>query len=262
MSALRSVFVLTAFLAAAPVLAQETGPAGNPLVVSGSVHVTNNGFSPIPSFSLGEPAAIAYLSVKRNRFEFAPHMSFSLAGRPWTFTYWLQYKLVDRERYSLQAGTTLALKYGQTEILEDEAPVTILDVQRVSVSQIVSSHRLSDRVSTSLSYRFGHGFDPGGVNALHFLTWATNVAPIPVGKKFQSTLNAQAFYINVDGLQGGYVSAVVGFGHNEFPVSLAYQFCQPVKTEVAPELGFVWNLSLVYRFRYSFQKEHPERTSG
>jgi hypothetical protein len=45
---------------------------------SGSVSVTNNGISIVPTFSLGKPAAIFMLSARKNRFSFDPDLRFSL----------------------------------------------------------------------------------------------------------------------------------------------------------------------------------------
>ena len=55
---------------------------------SGQVTVTNNGISLIPSFSLGEPAALFNLSMGRGRFSFDPELRFALEGKPWSFIFW------------------------------------------------------------------------------------------------------------------------------------------------------------------------------
>lgn len=47
---------------------------------NGTVSVTNNGFSFIPLFSLGKPAAVVNLSVGGNRFSFDPQFRFDLDG--------------------------------------------------------------------------------------------------------------------------------------------------------------------------------------
>jgi hypothetical protein len=44
----------------------------------GSVSVTNNGFSFIPSFTLGKPATVVNLSVGGKRFSFEPELRFAL----------------------------------------------------------------------------------------------------------------------------------------------------------------------------------------
>ena len=58
--------------------------------VSGSFSVTNNGISLIPSFSLGDPAAIFLGKFARKRFSVEPDIRFSLQGRPWTLLFWFR----------------------------------------------------------------------------------------------------------------------------------------------------------------------------
>jgi len=50
--------------------------------ISGAVAVTQNGFSVIPMFTLGKPAAFFDLSVGNVRLAFEPQLRFSLEGRP------------------------------------------------------------------------------------------------------------------------------------------------------------------------------------
>ena len=64
--------------------------------ISGAVAVTQNGFSILPMFTLGKPAAIFDLSVGSDRIAFEPQFRFSLEGRPWSFIFWFRYKAVNQ----------------------------------------------------------------------------------------------------------------------------------------------------------------------
>lgn len=73
-----SMFVLCSYTQEA----DETKPVYH---FNGNVSVTNNGFSLIPSFSLGKPATIATLSVGGERFSLDPQFRFDLEGlKPWS----------------------------------------------------------------------------------------------------------------------------------------------------------------------------------
>ena len=54
---------------------------------AGTISVTNNGLSFIPTFSLGDPAALFLLSVGKERISFDPEFRFSREGKPWTFIF-------------------------------------------------------------------------------------------------------------------------------------------------------------------------------
>jgi len=76
----------------------------------GAVTVTNNGISFIPTFSLSKPAVIFDLSVG-NRLSFEPQFRFSLEGKPWSFLFWWRYKLLKKDRFSMNLGTHLGLSF-------------------------------------------------------------------------------------------------------------------------------------------------------
>lgn len=44
--------------------------------------ITNNGFSIIPAFTLGKPAALLDMKMGNNRLSFEPQFRFALEGRP------------------------------------------------------------------------------------------------------------------------------------------------------------------------------------
>lgn len=53
---------------------------------NGDVSITNNGFSFVPTFNLGKPAAAFNLYTGTTRFTFEPQFQFDLDGmRPWSF---------------------------------------------------------------------------------------------------------------------------------------------------------------------------------
>jgi hypothetical protein len=61
----------------------------------GTVTVTNNGISLIPTFSIDKPAVLFDLTAGRGKLSFEPQLRFSLDGKPWTFFFWWRYKLLN-----------------------------------------------------------------------------------------------------------------------------------------------------------------------
>lgn len=47
--------------------------------------VTNNGFSIVPAFTLGDPAAFLDMRMGNKRLSFEPQFRYALEGRPWSF---------------------------------------------------------------------------------------------------------------------------------------------------------------------------------
>ncbi len=89
-----SIFTLSAF-------AQK---GDSTLFFRSSLSVTHNGFSFIPSFSLGKPAAILDVAVGNKRLSFEPQFRFALEGKPWSFIFIYRYKFIDRDKFQFTFG--------------------------------------------------------------------------------------------------------------------------------------------------------------
>lgn len=80
--------------AAPPLLAQES--AGVPPVeVSGNINVNSKGISQVPALTLGRPAAIFDLAVRKGDASFEPQFRFGLDGKPWSFLLWGRARAVE-----------------------------------------------------------------------------------------------------------------------------------------------------------------------
>ena len=117
---------------------QGTDSVYQNLKVSGSITVTNNGISIIPTFSLEKPAAIFDLSVGK-RLSFDPEFMFSLQGEPWTFLFWGRYKLVNGEKFHMNVGAHLALSYLDLLILTNAASNETIVAQRFLVGYFLQA---------------------------------------------------------------------------------------------------------------------------
>lgn len=67
--------------------AQDAGTS-RPIEVVGAVNVNSKGISTVPALTLGRPAAIFDLAVRKGDFGFEPQFRFALDGRPWSFLLW------------------------------------------------------------------------------------------------------------------------------------------------------------------------------
>lgn len=56
-----------------------------PTLIKGNLQLTNNGISPVPYFTLGEPALLTNLYLTKGRFSFTPAFNFDLKAKPWSF---------------------------------------------------------------------------------------------------------------------------------------------------------------------------------
>ena len=100
--------------------------------MSGTVNVTSEGISTVPALTLGRPAAIFDLSVRRGRVGFEPQFRFDLEGRPWSFLLWGRYRPVQGDTISLTAGGDPSFSFRTTTgtIGNDEMHRDLIQVRR------------------------------------------------------------------------------------------------------------------------------------
>lgn len=91
-----------------PSFSQNSDSTREVINFKSAVSVTNNGFSFIPSFTLGKPATVVDLSVGGKRFSFEPQFRFNLQDvQPWSFVFIWRYKVINTQRFQVSMGTHL-----------------------------------------------------------------------------------------------------------------------------------------------------------
>ncbi len=221
---------------------------------SGTASVTNNGISIVPTFSLDKPAAIFILSAGKNRFSFDPDLRFSLSGKPWTFLFWVRYKMVTREKFQMNAGTHLGLNHRRTvlPINGDSSELNI--VRRYLAGELYPRVLLTKNVSVGIYYLYSHGLDKGTIGNTHFITFNTNFSNIKLTDQFFIRFNPQFYYLKLDKEDGLFVTATLTLAKKNFPFSVSSIANKRIESDITGSKNLVWNVSLNYSFDKKFVK--------
>lgn len=229
--------------------AQAVRDSTNQFRFSGTITATSNGISPIPAFSLDKPAILAFLSLTRKRFSYDPQLTFSAKGVPWFFNNCFRYKLVDRRRFSFRGGVIWGLGFTYPTVQLNGASKTIAKAERFAWLETTPRYALSDRVAISATTYSGHGFNDGDVDFINFISLVANFTKVSLSPKVYFNCFPQVFYLNVDNeSEGVFFSGVFGLGLFNFPVSVSTQMNETFTTNLSPDPGFKWNVSLHYDF--------------
>lgn len=215
---------------------------------SGTVSVTHNGISLVPSFSLGDPAMLFDLKFRKGRFSFEPDMRFALEGKPWSFLFWMRYKAVQKERFSLRIGMHPALNFRTVSVIRNGEQEEIIESRRFLAGELAPSYALTDNINVGMYYLYSRGLDDSAKNT-HFLVANMTFDHIAVTQQFSMSFSPQVYYLKQDHLEGVYAVAFVTLAKQDFPLSVSAIFNKAIDTEILPEKDFVWNVSLVYRFK-------------
>lgn len=225
--------------------AQVSDSTKHSSAILGSIGVTNNGISLIPSFSLEKPATIFNLSLQKGRFSFDPEFTFSLEGKPWYQLFWLRYKVVSTSKFQMGAGTHLGLNFRSTFLPPIGAAIT---TERYWVGELSPTYSISKNISLGLYYLHGRGFGIGTNQALHFIGLNTNVAELSLAKNLSLSLTPQIYYLKAYGPEGFYFTSTFGLQLKNSPFSLKSTINKVIQTKIPGSKDFLWNLVLTCSF--------------
>jgi hypothetical protein len=221
---------------------------------SGSVSVTNNGLSLVPTFSLGEPAALVNLSIGGKKFSFEPDMRFALEGKPWSFRFWARYKLLKTEKFAITLGSHPALNF-KTITSAVDARETIV-VRRFLAGELSPNYFFTKNISIGVYYVYAYGFDQGTPKNNHFVTLNSNFSNIKLPFNFLISVIPQFYYLKQDEQDGYYFTSEFHLAKKNFPLSLSSIINTPIESNIIGGQEFVWNISLIYSFT---KKQYVEK---
>jgi hypothetical protein len=233
---------------------QKQDTTKNTTQFSGSVGVTNNGISIVPSFSLGKPAAAFLLSVAKNRFSFEPDIRFSLAGKPWSILFWGRYKLVDNKKFKMTTGTHLGLNFRTSVLPINGDTGNTLVVRRYLAAELFPRYFITKNISVGVYYLYSHGLDAGTIGNTNFITLNTNFSNIKISKQFFLKYNPQFYYLKLDKEDGFFFTSTLTLAKKDFPLTLQSTINKIIDTHITGSKNFLWNVSMVYSFNKKYQK--------
>ena len=235
------------------VFGQKPDSTRTPLTFSGIINVTNNGFSNIPSFSLGKPATIINLAVGRKRTSFEPELRFSLEGKPWSFLFWLRHKVILRPKYQLSVGIHPGFNFRYEDAVIKGVEGNYIVTRRYLTEELNQNFVVSKQVSISLYYMYGRGIDVGTTKHTHYLSLRAAFLNLKIAKDITVRLNPQVFYLKTDDKDGFFLAVSLGIMKKNWPISIGAMMNQKIKSTIVAK-DFNWNVGLNYIFGGKFKK--------
>ncbi len=216
------------------------------------LNITNNGFSIIPAFTLGAPAAYLDMRMGNKRISFEPQFRFALEGRPWSFVFIYRYKAIIKPKFQLSLGVHLpGLNFVTNTVMINGIEEKLSVTRRFLAAEINPTYKISKKVSVGLYFLRGHGFQNHGPQNSTFLSLVGNFTKIKLVGKTYVNFSPQAFYLTVDANDGFYVNATTTFGVNGFPLTISSIVNKAIESTI-PARDFDWNISLIYTLDKQF----------
>lgn len=218
------------------------------MIFSGSLGVTNNGFSIIPSFSFNQPAAIVLLSWKKKKFSIDPEFRFTPNGEKGSILLWFRYHAIQQKRFSLRLGGHPAVNWFPSTIKDNGISEALIRLRRFLAWELNPSFRISKHWSTSLYYLQGNGMQQNGPKTTHFLNLNTTISNISISKTLRFTITPAVYYLYIDKSDGIFFTAAASLGYRNRPFVLQSIINQNIKSNIPGTKPFMWNIGFAYQF--------------
>ena len=231
--------------------AQKADSTQTPGRFGGAITLTNKGVSFIPTFTLGKPAVIFDMAVGK-KLTFEPQFRFSTEGKPWSFIFWLRYKLLNANKFYLTIGAHPSVVFKTVQVIENGVSKEIISGQRYLAGEISPNYRLSNQVTVGVYYLTSFGLTETPIKHTHFITVNSTISHIALTKDLAFRFSPLVYYLKMDHTDGIYYSASVALSAKRCPISVQYMFNNPVHSTITGGQDFISNLSLIYSFSKNY----------
>jgi hypothetical protein len=208
--------------------------------------ITNNGFSFIPTFSLGKPAIITNLSLSTKRFSVDPELRYSAEGKPWAFVVMWRYKVFIDNKLQVSFGAHLpALAFKNVTNIINNIPQDDIIVQRYLPIESIFNYSISKNNSINILSLRAFGMDINTAKTTDFISITDTFSNIGLSNNISLRISPQVFYLRTGANEGFYFAAGLTVSKKEFPFSISSMINKAVETNIAAKT-IDWNVSLNY----------------
>jgi len=243
----RLIFIGLVLISSSLFSQDQSGDAKSALELAGNILLSSNGISPVPAFSLGKPAIMTNLSLKRSRFSFTNQFNYGIDGKPWSSNNWFRFQF-PAGKFRFRVGTNWSFYFKESTIVENNQTITIKRVNRYLENELAVIYQAKENITIQTMWWHDEGLDVDGVKRGDYYSLSMEVSKIRILKNVYLKLAPNIFYLNNKiPFSGLFVSNTASINYKESPFSLSFQVVQPIV--VKPEGNFSWNVGLGYRFK-------------
>ncbi len=252
MNNVKLLFFLVLTFCASIVYSQDS--TSKPYIAAGSIGITNNGISIIPTFSLNEPAFNFIGSFsKSGKFSIDPDVRFTFDGRKGGTVLWLRYKLIEGKKFNFRVGAHPAFNFALRTITENGKTWTITQTRRFVATELAPSFNINKHISLGVYYLHGNGLQKDGPISSHFVNFISSFSGIKIAPNHLLSFSPQVYYLQIDRADGFYLTGNVVLASKKAPFSFMYLYNKEIRSNISGSRNLDWNLTLMYNFKKRFK---------
>ncbi|RYU93610.1 hypothetical protein [Emticicia agri] len=221
---------------------------------SGTIGLTNNGFSIIPTFSLNNPAAIVLLSWQKKRWSFDPDIRLVPDASKGSMLFWLRYRIIEQQKFSLRVGVHPAFNFVRRKVADNGKTVEITELLRFVAGEVAPNYQISPNWSVGAVYFYGKALQKHGPQRTHVLFLNTSVSNIKISNHFRFQLVPMVYFLYPDSFKGTYLSVTGILSRKNFPFTLQSTINQTFNSDIPDNKHFMWNVMVAYNFSKNYKR--------
>lgn len=226
---------------------------------SGTINANNNGFSLVPTFSLGKPAVQTGFNISGNkeRFTFHPQFWYSMLDyKPWSFIFIWRYKLVKKEKFQFILGAHApAINFKSATVTEDGEEMSIIKARRFYPAlEILPIYQLKKDIVLSMYAILGKGIEAEVSTTNYFVSFRTDCNNIPLSKQVYLRFNPQVYYLRIGDEDGVYAAGSLTLAHRKWPLSIGTMMNKALTSNIDVS-DYEWNVGVTYAFGKRFVEQ-------
>jgi hypothetical protein len=218
---------------------------------SGSIGITNNGFSIIPTFSLNSPAVTTFLSWRQKNFSIDPDVRMALTGKKGSILLWLRYYPINHDKWRLRVGMHPALNLQISNIVINGITTEISQARRFIAFEANPAYRINNHLTVGFYYLQGNGLQKNSARTSHFVNLNLNISKVKLSKDYRLNWLPAFYYLYLDKYEGIYFTSTLGISKINLPISISSSINKTIKSNLPGNKDFLWNVAVNYNFTHT-----------
>jgi hypothetical protein len=221
----------------------------------GAITIQSKGISTIPNLTLGKPALVFDMSVGR-KLTFEPQFRFSLGGKPWAMVFWFRYKILNGNKFTIDARANTSLSFKTFTDTSSGESMENIRATRYMAAALSPNYQFNKYFGAGMYLFYTRGIEKYITQNTYMVSLRPSISSIPITKNIAARVGPEVYYLKMDSKDGVYLNATFLINKKNFPFSLSGLINKAIKSSIPSEYDLLWNVGLIYSFNNNYVKKN------
>lgn len=217
-----------------------------------AVTIQSKGISTIPNLTLGKPAIIFDLKLGR-KLTFEPQFRFALDGKPWAMVFWWRYYQTINDKFKVTWHTNYSFSYKSiTSYTSAGTSQEMIRATRYLVGAVEPNYRFNKYLGVGTYLFYNYGIESFITRNTYMASFRPTFSNLSITKNVVAVFAPEIYYLKLDDKSGVYFNSRFSISKKNSPIALSGLINKPLKSTIASEYNFLWNLGVSYTFNKKY----------